>query len=111
MNNQDTKSDGNGIKKAGKAGGRDRRGRSGPGNKNGPKTTSKSLNSDEAVPMLKYGPYNNFIVFKERLKTACMEKYGDLARLIELEMYWEPDAINRDVDYPYADTPQHRNHF
>jgi hypothetical protein len=36
--------------------------------------------------MLKYGPYNNFIVFKERLKTACMEKYGDLARLIELEI-------------------------
>jgi hypothetical protein len=27
--------------------------------------TSKSLNSDEAVPMLKYGLFNNFIMFKE----------------------------------------------
>jgi hypothetical protein len=25
----------------------------------------KALNSDEAVPMFKYGPYNNFVVFKE----------------------------------------------
>jgi hypothetical protein len=74
MSHPDSKSDGSGFKNTGK--GRDRRGRSGTGNKGGPKTTSKSLNSDEAVPMLKYGPYNNYIVFKERRKTACMEKYG-----------------------------------
>jgi hypothetical protein len=55
MSHPDGKSNGSGFKKTGK--GRDRRGRSGPGNKGGPKTTSKSLNSDEAVPMLKYGPY------------------------------------------------------
>jgi hypothetical protein len=104
MSHPDSKSVGSGFKKTGK--GRDRRGRSGPGNKGGPKTSIKSLNSDEAVPMLKYGPYNNFIVFKERLKTACMEKYGDLARLIELEMYWEPDPIDKDQDYPTASSDE-----
>jgi hypothetical protein len=104
MSHPDSKSDGSSFKKTGK--GRDRRGRSGPGNKGGPKTSIKSLNSDEAVPMLKYGPYNNFIVFKERLKTACMEKYGDLARLIELEMYWEPDPIDKDQDYPTASSDE-----
>ena len=107
MSNQENKSYGS-SKKIGKEGGRDRRGtRSGSGNKGGPKTSSKSLNSDEAVPMLKYGPYNNFIVFKERLKTACMEKYGDLARLIELEEYWEPDAIDRATDYANAGTDEY----
>jgi hypothetical protein len=106
MSNQDNKSDSQGMKRAGRGGGRDRRGRSGPSNKGGPKSSSKSLNSDEAVPMLKYGPYNNFIVFKERLKTACMEKYGDLARLIELEIYWEPEAVDKDKDYPTAGTDE-----
>jgi hypothetical protein len=57
----------------------------GPG-KTVPKA-SKSLNSNEAMPMLKFGPYNNFITFKERLRTTCMEKYGDLACLIDLEAY------------------------
>jgi hypothetical protein len=33
-----------------------------------------------------------------------MEKYGDLAHLIELEAYWEPDPINRAADYPTAET-------
>ena len=67
----------------------------------------KSLNSDEAVPMLRYGPYNNFITFKERLKTACMERYGDLARLIELEDYWMPDEVDRTrEEYREADTDE-----
>jgi hypothetical protein len=60
-----------------------------------PRKKDKPLNSDEAVPMLRYGPNNNYVTFKDRIKTACMEKYGDLGRLIELDKYWEPPAVDR----------------
>lgn len=63
-----------------------------------PKKETRTLNSDEDVPMLRYGPNNNFVVFKERMSTACMEKYGQLGRLIKLEEYWEPEELNED-DY------------
>ena len=29
------------------------------------------------MPILKYGPNNNFVKFKDKLKKACMEKYGN----------------------------------
>jgi hypothetical protein len=82
------------------------------GNRSGAATTRpglkpKPLNSDEAVPMLKYGPFNNFVTFKERIRTACMEKYGDLARLLELEEYWVPDEVDRTRDeYANSDTDE-----
>jgi Zinc knuckle. len=66
------------------------------------KKPAKPLNSDEAVPMLKYGPNNNYVTFKDRIKTACMEKYGDLGRLIELESYWEPPKVDRSA-FPNAE--------
>jgi hypothetical protein len=53
------------------------------------------LNSDEAVPLLRCGPANNFIVFKKRLAVACMERYGDLGRLIEDDAYYVPPEIDR----------------
>ena len=62
------------------------------------KTATKSLDSDEAVPELKFGPGNNFVLFKERLLTACLEKYGGLGRLILMEEYWYPEAIDQE-DY------------
>jgi hypothetical protein len=67
------------------------------------KKQAKPLNSDEAVPMLRYGPSNNFVTFKDKIKTACMEKYGDLGRLIELEAYWQPPKVNKDA-FPKADS-------
>jgi hypothetical protein len=42
------------------------------GNKPREKET-RTLNSDQDVPMLKFGPNNNFVLFKERLATACSE--------------------------------------
>lgn len=54
----------------------------------------RTLNSDQDVPMLKFGPSNNFVLFKERLATACLEKYGKLGRLIGLEKYWMPPPID-----------------
>eukprot|EP00557_Chaetoceros_sp_GSL56_P005694 CAMPEP_0176500028 /NCGR_PEP_ID=MMETSP0200_2-20121128/13286_1 /TAXON_ID=947934 /ORGANISM="Chaetoceros sp., Strain GSL56" /LENGTH=1532 /DNA_ID=CAMNT_0017898575 /DNA_START=170 /DNA_END=4768 /DNA_ORIENTATION=+ len=63
------------------------------GNKPAMKET-RTLNSDQDVPMLKFGPSNNFVLFKERLATACLEKYGKLGRLIALEKYWVPPAID-----------------
>jgi hypothetical protein len=102
MANQDSKSDSKPGSKRFSKGSLDRSSRA-ASNKAGPKS-SKPPSSDEAVPTLKYGPYNNFLTFKECLKTACMEKYGGLGRLIDLEEYLEPEEIDRDNDYPDAKT-------
>ena len=47
----------------------------------------------QGVPILKYGPRNNFLKWKEKLRTACMEEYGDLGRMIDLNAYWEPEEV------------------
>lgn len=59
---------------------------------------TRTLKSDEDVPMLRYGPNNNFVIFAERMSTACLEKYGALGKLIKLEKYWEPPEI-KEEDY------------
>ena len=77
------------------AGGRGRghggrgRGRSGP---RGPADQNQSLG--DGVPILRFGPDNNFSKFRERLARAAMETYGDLGRLIEDDQYYEPVAPN-----------------
>ena len=53
-------------------------------------THTKEGNSDTAVPLLKFGTGNNLLKFKEKILTACQEKYGDLARLMQLENYYTP---------------------
>ena len=45
------------------------------------------------MPILKFGTNTNYTIFKEKLSTACVEKYGHLGKLIELDEYWEPAAI------------------
>ncbi len=40
------------------------------------------------IPILKYGPNNNFMRFKEAMSYTAMEKYGDLGRLIEQGTYY-----------------------
>ncbi len=50
------------------------------------------------VPMLRYGPLNNFDVFKKRLAIACLEKYKNLGRIINDEKYYVPPNINP-LDY------------
>ena len=44
--------------------------------------------------MLQFGSGNNFIVFKGKLALVALEKFGDLARLVETDEYWEPPAPN-----------------
>jgi hypothetical protein len=44
----------------------------------------------DGVPVLRYGPDNNFAKFKEKLSRAAIEKYGDLGRLVETGEYFEP---------------------
>jgi len=70
-----------------------------PGFKNGRKQGIKpqqtqSLNSDTAVPMLRFGAGNNFDLFKRKISVACMEKYKNLGHLIMDEKYYVPDAVD-----------------
>ena len=48
----------------------------------------------EAIPILKYGPSNNFTLFKEALANAAMKEYGNLGKLIKLGKYYEPEEPN-----------------
>ena len=40
--------------------------------------TSKSGDGDAAVPLLQFGARNNWLKFKDKMHTACVEKYSDL---------------------------------
>jgi hypothetical protein len=81
----------------------------------------------DAVPMLKFGPANNLMRFKEALLKKALEKYGRLGKLInmgKLDDLEEPDRtshvcrlIRRDgegrllgsyEDLPEAETSQRR---
>ena len=55
--------------------------------------SAKADNSDSAVPLLKFGTGNNWLKFKEKISTACLEKYGNLARLMQTEYYYKPPKI------------------
>ena len=55
----------------------------------------KKLNLDENVPMLTFGMGTNFSGFQEALCVACLEKYGDLGRLIEDDEYFVPPIVNK----------------
>ena len=68
-----------------------------------PGKSSQAGNSDSAVPILKFGSGNNWLKFREKLNTACIEKYGDLARLMQLEAYYEPPKLEGDLMTPYTD--------
>ena len=55
----------------------------------------------EEIPVLKYGPANNFTKFKEALlKKALLKKYKNIGKLIKLGKYYEPedsDATDDDI--------------
>ena len=50
------------------------------------------------VPILTYGTENNFLEFKSLLALRAITEFKDLGRLIELNAYYVPDAINIDDD-------------
>jgi hypothetical protein len=43
------------------------------------------------VPLLKYGKGNNFYAFQQALYRKALRDYGDLAKLITLNKYYEPE--------------------
>ena len=77
-----------------------RRGRGRDRNSPFQKPTTKKLDSNEAVSILTYGSNTNFAIFKEKIKTSCLEKYGNLGRLIEDNAYWMPDEIDEEKYEP-----------
>ncbi len=56
----------------------------------------------EEIPVLRYGPANNFSKFKEAMSKAALKNYGNLGRLIQLEgRYYQPTRPDRG-DYDLA---------
>jgi hypothetical protein len=55
----------------------------------------------EAIPILKYGPSNNFAKFKEAISKAALKQYGDLGRLIRQGSYYIPPEPNRATYGPF----------
>jgi hypothetical protein len=53
------------------------------------------------IPILRYGPNDNFSKFKEALSYQALKQFGDLGRLIELGEYYEPDPPDPD-DYDFT---------
>jgi hypothetical protein len=57
------------------------------------------------VPMLRFGTVsNNFLKFKEALSTAALIQFGDVAKLIELDKYYEVPMPDED-DYEIVGRP------
>ena len=49
----------------------------------------------EAIPILKYGPSNNFAKFKEAISKVALKEYGDLGKLIHQGIYYIPPAPDK----------------
>ena len=62
----------------------------------------------QEVPTLKYGPYNNWVLYRERIVKSALEKYGDLGRLIEDEAYYVPPEIDQ-TKYDLVNDPNGLN--
>jgi hypothetical protein len=49
----------------------------------------------EAIPVLKYGPGNNFAKFRDALSKAALKEYGQLGKLIKQERLDKPEEPDR----------------
>jgi hypothetical protein len=49
----------------------------------------------QAIPILKYGPSNNFRLFKEAMSKKALVDYGNLGKLIKQGSIILPDQLNR----------------
>jgi hypothetical protein len=56
------------------------------------------------IPILKYGPSNNFTKFKEAMPKAALKQYDDLGRLIHQGSYFIPPKPNRATHCPFDST-------
>jgi hypothetical protein len=52
----------------------------------------------EAIPILRYGPSNHFVKFKEAISKAVLTQYGDLGRLIHQGSYFIPPEPDRAIN-------------
>ena len=44
----------------------------------------------QEIPIMRYGPANNFAKFREALSKTAMKEHGNLGKLIKLGTYFEP---------------------
>jgi len=58
----------------------------------------------EEIPVLKYGPANNFTKFKEAVSKKALKEYGNLGKLIKLGKYYEPEEPDA-TDYDMVNDP------
>jgi hypothetical protein len=80
--------------------------RPGRGGGQGREQTTKK--DPEQIPILTFGPNNNFAKFKEALSSKALREYGDLGRLIESGHYYTPDPPDPD-DYDLVTDPYQLN--
>ena len=64
---------------------------------------SLEVNPDEVL-ILRYGPSNNWILFRERVISNALDRFGDLGRVIEIERYYDPPAVD-DTKYDLTNDP------
>ncbi len=68
------------------------------------RTESKKRDPEE-IPVLCYGPANNFSKFKEAMSKAALKNYGNLGHLIQLEgHYYQPTRPDH-ADYDLSNDP------
>jgi len=65
--------------------------------------TAKKKEPDE-IPILKYGPANNFNRFKEAMSKTALKEYGNLGKLIKLGKYFEPEEPDS-TEYDFVNDP------
>ena len=57
----------------------------------------------EAIPVLKYGPANNFMLFREALSNRALKDYGALGKMIKQGMDYKEPQEPRVDDYNLED--------
>jgi len=60
----------------------------------------KPLNAQEAVPILTFGPTNNWIDFAKKMATAACHRFGHLGDLVEQKTYYLPPSPKPDMTIP-----------
>ena len=97
---------GHGGRFSGRGGGGRGRGGTGRGGhgRGSPRSVMANLNSDGAVPQLRFAPPGNWDLFKRKMTVAALEKFGNLGRLIQDEAYYSPPAVSTEL-YNLTDDP------
>ncbi len=64
---------------------------------------TESIRKDpEAIPVLKYGPLNNFTKFRDALSKAALKEFGPIGKLIKQEKLEMPEEPDR-AEYNFVD--------